>query len=182
LIKNIKLKAILPAHIAEVVGPHQTAGLHLARIAMVRKNRYLNSSEQYEACMTETSGLNHLGLSVFDLDQTTAFFVEVLGWQEIARDDSYPRNAVTDGSLRLTLWQVDRSKQVTGFDRRANVGLHHLAMQVDSERRLAELADRVAAWPGVEVEFMPELLGDGPRRHMMFAEPGGIRLELIWPG
>jgi len=132
--------------------------------------------------MTETSGLNHLGLSVFDLDQTTAFFVEVLGWQEIARDDSYPRNAVTDGSLRLTLWQVDRAKQVTGFDRRTNVGLHHLAMQVDSEQRLVQLADRVVAWPGVEVEFMPELLGDGPRRHMMFTEPGGIRLELIWPG
>ena len=132
--------------------------------------------------MAETSGLNHLGLSVFDLDQTTAFFTQVLGWQEIARDDSYPRNSVTDGNLRLTLRQVDRSKQVIRFHRRANVGLHHLAIQVDSEQRLAKLADRVAAWPGVEVEFMPEPLDDGPRRHMMFTEPGGLRLELIWPG
>lgn len=132
--------------------------------------------------MPETSGLNHLGLSDFDLDQTTAFFTQVLGWQEVARDDSYPRNSVTDGSLRLTLWQVNKANQVTEFDRRGNVGLHHLAIQVDTEQRLAELAGRVAAWPGVEVEFMPEPLGGGPRRHMMFAEPGAIRLELISPG
>ena len=29
---------------------------------------------------------------------------------------------------------------------------------------------------------MPELLGSGPRKHMIFFEPGGIRLELIWSG
>lgn len=72
--------------------------------------------------------------------------------------------------------------QVTGFDRRANVGLHHLAPEIESETKLVELADKVAAWPGVTIEFMPEPLGSGPRKHMMFAEPGGIRLELIWPG
>ena len=71
--------------------------------------------------MAETAGLNHLGLSVHDLDQTTAFFTTVLGWQEIARDDSYPRNSITDGRLRLTLWQVNRDMQVTGFDRRTNI-------------------------------------------------------------
>ncbi len=132
--------------------------------------------------MTETQGLNHLGLAVRDLDQTTAFFTGVLGWSEIARDDSYPRNAVTDGQVRLTLWQVDRSNAVTAFDRRANVGLHHLALTVPTEADLDRLAVSVRDWPGVEIEFMPEPLGDGPRKHMMFAEPGGIRLELIWPG
>lgn len=29
--------------------------------------------------MAQTTGLNHLGLTVRDLDQTTAFFVDVLG-------------------------------------------------------------------------------------------------------
>ncbi len=132
--------------------------------------------------MAETGGLNHLGLAVRDLDQTTAFFTGVLGWSEIARDDSYPRNAVTDGELRLTLWQVDRANPVIGFDRRANIGLHHLALTVPTEADLDRLAESVRDWPGVEIEFMPELLGDGPRKHMMFAEPGGIRLELIWSG
>ncbi|MDF1732694.1 MAG: VOC family protein [Minwuia sp.] len=132
--------------------------------------------------MSLTNGMNHLGLSVRDLDQTTDFFTSVLGWQELARDDSYPRNAITDGQVRLTLWQVDHGNDVVGFDRRANVGLHHLALEVPTESRLNELAERVQDWPGVVVEFMPEPVGDGPRRHMMFSEPGGIRLELIWPG
>jgi lactoylglutathione lyase len=64
----------------------------------------------------KTRGLNHLGLSVLDLDITSRFFTEVLGW------------------------------------------------------------------PGVVVEFPPEPLGKGPRKHMMCLEPGGIRVEFIWPG
>ena len=56
--------------------------------------------------MAKTTGLNHLGLTVRDLATTTAFFADVLGWDVTARDDSYPRTTVTDGSLRLTLWQV----------------------------------------------------------------------------
>lgn len=132
--------------------------------------------------MAQTRGINHLGLSVADLDQTARFFVEVLGWTEGPRDESYPRTSVTDGTCRLTLWQVDRNGPVVGFDRRANVGLHHLALEVESAARLDELAQEIAAYAGVEVAFMPELVGEGPRRHMMFHEPGGLRLELIWPG
>ena len=132
--------------------------------------------------MAKTSGLNHLGLAVRDLDQTTEFFKSVLGWEETARDPSYPRNGMTDGKLRLTLWQVDHALDVADFDRRKNIGLHHLALEIESEAELNALAETVKAYPGVEIEFMPELLGDGPRRHMMFAEPGGLRIELIWAG
>lgn len=132
--------------------------------------------------MSATKGLNHLGLSVRNLDETTAFFTDALGWREIARDDSYPRNAVTDGHLRLTLWQIDESLNGAAFDRRANVGLHHLALEIETSDALDAIAETVASYPGVTVEFMPEPLGDGPRRHMMFAEPGGLRIELTWPG
>lgn len=132
--------------------------------------------------MSVTAGLNHLGLSVHNLDETTRFFVDVLGWEELARDESYPRNTVTDGTLRLTLWQVDHSLEVVEFDRRANIGLHHLAIEIPGEDALYATAERVRDWPGVVVEFMPEFMGSGPRKHMMFREPGGIRLELVWPG
>ena len=129
--------------------------------------------------MSDTAGLNHLGLSVRNLDETRNFFVDVLGWAESGRDDSYPRTAVSDGTLRLTLWQVDHELDVQPFHRRRNIGLHHLAIEVATERKLNELAERVKAAQGVEIEFMPELVGAGPRKHMMFAEPGGIQLELI---
>ena len=105
-----------------------------------------------------------------------------MGWEDLGRDDSYPRSTVSDGKLRLTLWQVDQDEGMTAFDRRKNVGLHHVAIEVASKDALFELARDVAAWPGVSMEFPPELLGTGPRMHTMFAEPGGIRLELIWPG
>ena len=130
----------------------------------------------------KTNGINHTGLSVRNLDDTTRFFTQVLGWQEAGRDESYPRTSVTDGISRLTLWQVADDTAPNAFDRRHNIGLHHLAIEVPSESDLNALAEQVAAFPGVDIEFLPEPVGSGPRKHMMFAEPGGIRLELIWPG
>jgi lactoylglutathione lyase len=132
--------------------------------------------------LPKTQGMNHLGLSVLDLGKTLRFFTEVLGWKESGRDDSYPRAAVNDGRLRVTLWQVDRSLDIQPFNRRQNVGLHHLALEVESEQQLHELAQTLKASADVQIEFMPELLGEGPRKHMMCLEPGGIRIEFIWPG
>jgi catechol 2,3-dioxygenase-like lactoylglutathione lyase family enzyme len=54
--------------------------------------------------MAETQGINHVGLAVLDLEATTVFFTDCLGWSEFGRDDSYPRTAVSDGVVRLTLW------------------------------------------------------------------------------
>ena len=132
--------------------------------------------------MSETVGINHLGLSVRNLDETARFFVDTLGWTESGRDDSYPRTAVTDGNLRLTLWQVDHDLEIEPFHRRKNIGLHHLALEVETEERLTALYDTLASKPEIEIEFAPELVGAGPRKHMMCYEPGGIRVEFIWPG
>lgn len=132
--------------------------------------------------MAETCGLNHLGLAVADLDRTTAFFTDLLGWEEAGRDLSYPRTAVTDGSVRLTLWQVDKDLDNEAFDRRKNIGLHHLALEVSTEADLNALAEKLQRTETVKIEFMPEPVGAGPRKHMMCYEPGGIRVEFIWPG
>jgi catechol 2,3-dioxygenase-like lactoylglutathione lyase family enzyme len=135
----------------------------------------------YDA-MPQTTGINHLGLAVMNLDDTVRFFVEGLGWEESGRDMSYPRSAVSDGQIRLTLWQVDHSQAVVGFDRRKNVGLHHLALGVRLRAELDAIAERMSTYPGVKIEFAPEPVGKGPRIHMMCYEPGGLRIEFIWPG
>ncbi len=132
--------------------------------------------------MPATIGMNHLGLTVRDLDVTTDFFVNAMGWKELARDETYPRTTVSDGKVRFTLWQVGSEAETVAFDRRANIGLHHLALEVETEATLSKLASVLSAYPGVVIEFMPELMGEGPRKHMMFAEPGGLRLELLWAG
>ena len=71
---------------------------------------------------------------------------------------------------------------MNGFDRRKNIGLHHLALEVNSEASLDEVTSKLASYNGVTIEFMPELVGVGPRKHMMCNEPGGLRIEFIWPG
>jgi lactoylglutathione lyase len=129
-----------------------------------------------------TKGVHHVGLAVLDLSVTTAFFTDALGWKLLDRDEGYPRAIVSDGHVMVTLWQVDRALDVQPFDRRRNVGLHHLALLVETEAELTALAAKLAATPGVRIEFPPEPLGQTPRRHMMVYEPGGIRLEFLWAG
>jgi hypothetical protein len=105
-----------------------------------------------------------------------------LGWSETGYDASYPRTAVSDGVVRLTLWQTDQSIKITEFNRRTNVGLHHLALEVESEVKLNEIHAMMQNQPGVNIAFAPEFVGSGPRKHMICHEPGGIRIEFLWQG
>jgi catechol 2,3-dioxygenase-like lactoylglutathione lyase family enzyme len=61
------------------------------------------------------------------------------------------------------------------------LGLHHLALLVDSRETLDEIYAHLLEH-AVHIEFPPELLRDGPAQHMICYEPSGIRLEFIWPG
>ncbi len=124
-----------------------------------------------------TLGIDHLGLTVRDLNATRDFFIQCLGWTLAGERPSYPAAFVSDGHLLLTLWQATNPDRRVEFDRKTNVGLHHLALRVGSEEALNEIFARVSGWPGVVAEFAPENLGEGPKRHTMVYEPGGIRLE-----
>jgi catechol 2,3-dioxygenase-like lactoylglutathione lyase family enzyme len=125
-----------------------------------------------------TLGIDHVGLTVRDLETTRRFFCECLGWNVVGGRPAYPALFVSDGQDLVTLWQVEAPESCAPFNRRANLGLHHLALKVADRPALDALFARVAAWPGVTVEFAPEPLGNGPRIHCMFYEPGGLRLEL----
>lgn len=126
-----------------------------------------------------TIGVDHVGLTVADLDRSRRFFVECLGWQVVGEKPDYPAVFVSDGVTRVTLWQVATPGDHVAFDRRKNVGLHHLALKVADLAALSDLHARVSAWPEVVVEFAPELVGTGPRVHCMVREPGGVRIELV---
>ena len=129
-----------------------------------------------------TSGINHLGLTVLDIQQTADFFVRVLNWSQGETDPSYPKTSVSDGKTRLTLWERKAGHPPLPFDRHTYIGLHHLALHVDEHAVFVEAAEAVRAWPSAEIEFMPEPMGNGPRVHMMFVLDGGPRMELVWPG
>ena len=127
-----------------------------------------------------TSGAHHLGLTVSRLEESAAFFVEMLGWKEVHRKQDYPAIFVSDGSIMLTLWAI-KQPPAGEFNKDRNVGLHHVALQLASEDELNHLHQRLVDH-GITIEFAPEPLGQGPARHMICYEPSGIRVEFIWPG
>ena len=56
--------------------------------------------------MNETTlNIDHLGLTVGDLDASLAFFTNCLGWSQFGGNPDYPAAYVTNGHAKLTLWQ-----------------------------------------------------------------------------
>jgi len=127
-----------------------------------------------------TTGFDHVGLSVRDLEAARSFFVDCLGWKVVGGRPEYPSVYVSDGTAIVTLWRVENPATAVAFNRRTNVGLHHLALRVPSREALDSLHERVATWPGVVLEFAPQPSGTGPKVHMMLLEPSGNRIEFAW--
>ncbi len=140
-------------------------------------NVAIAQAEKVEQDAVLTTGFDHIGLTVKDLSASTKFFVDVLGWQLKFEDKKYPASFVGDGNMFVTLWQVKDSSKAVGFNRKQNVGLHHLAISVKSFEALDALYEKFKAEPNVEIEFAPELSYGGPAKHMMIREPSGNRLE-----
>jgi catechol 2,3-dioxygenase-like lactoylglutathione lyase family enzyme len=121
-----------------------------------------------------TAGISHVGLAVSNLDKSLQFF-EAIGYKKIGGDDAYPSIFLSDGDSMITLWQTDDG--ATPFDRKKNVGLHHLAIKVPTLEALQEVYDTVMAIDGVNSDFAPEALTGMPLTHAMVFEPSGNRIE-----
>ena len=130
--------------------------------------------------ITVTQGAHHIGLTVSKLEESAAFFTKLLGWKEVKRREDYPAIFVSDGNIMVTLWN-NKVDPPTGFDKNRNIGLHHVAFKIENETALNNLFKKLVD-ANVPIEFPPELLGEGPAKHMMCCEPSGIRVEFIWPG
>ena len=122
-----------------------------------------------------TQGVHHVGLSVDDVRRASRFFVDVLGFRVVGEKPAYPAIFVTDDVTMLTLWQTDHGAKP--FDRRKQVGLHHLAFRIASPEALTALHRRLVDTPEVTIEFAPEPVGTGDDVHMLCGVPGGIRVE-----
>jgi len=127
-----------------------------------------------------TKGTHHIGLTVSKLEESADFFTSLLGWKEVRRNEEYPAIFVSDGSIMVTLWAT-REEPSIQFNKNRNVGLHHVAFHIENEDDLNRLHMKLTN-NGIKIEFAPELLQQGPAKHMICYEPSGIRVEFIWPG
>lgn len=141
--------------------------------------------------------VDHVGITVPDLDQAQAFLVDVLGatyryrlgrregqgtWmsEHLGVDD---RTAIAEirffrlGALVLEVFAYDAPDQVLVPPRNSDVGGHHLALYVeDLDAAVAEL--RAA---GVEVMGEPVTSGGAHegQRWIYVRAPWGLQLELV---
>jgi len=137
-------------------------------------------SEAKDARSVLTRGLSHVGLTVSDLDASVAFFTDTLDWRLVGGFPDYPSKFVTDGEIFLTLWQATDPEKAIPFNRKTNVGLHHLALTVISREALDTLHARFLDVEDVVIEFSPEPNRGGPTIHMMIREPSGNRIEFAY--
>ncbi|EOX4357311.1 VOC family protein [Vibrio cholerae] len=130
--------------------------------------------------MSLTVGIHHVGLAVSNLEESANFFKEILGWREVKRLYDYPAIFLKDEFTMITLWKTKIDEPIQ-FNRKNNIGLHHLAIQVKSNEALFHILD-ILNKNQIEIEFSPTLIREGPAMHMMCYEPSGIRIEFYSMG
>lgn len=144
--------------------------------------------------------VEHVAFTVPDLDEAIAFFVDVLGAEELYRVgpfadpdgewmkvqlDVHPRAACNVAHLRLgpslnlELFSWSAADQETGHPRASDVGAAHLAIYVeDMETAAAYLAEQA----GVTLLGEIQTIEEGPSagyRWLVFTSPWGLTLEIM---
>lgn len=129
-----------------------------------------------------TRGVHHVGLALPDIEAAKDFFCNALGFRLAGEVPAYPAYFVADGTTLITLWQVEDPASAVAFDRRRNIGLHHLALGVADAAALELVHQRIRDWPGVAIEFAPGPMREGSAvHHLIAAIPGGVRVEFAMP-
>jgi catechol 2,3-dioxygenase-like lactoylglutathione lyase family enzyme len=122
----------------------------------------------------ETSGLNHIIMTIKDPKVSQAFYGELLGFEITSIADGF--FFVTGG---VTIFFFPSSQPIP--DDRFNefrIGLDHLSFTAPSEMALQSLADRLQA-SGVETKGV-ETYHTG-NRYVAFRDPDNIQLEYWLP-
>ena len=144
-------------------------------------------------------GVDHIGLSVPDLDEAVRFFTVTFGAIEVYRHGPYPAGGESTvrqfarpadsaveaiammrlGSMNIELLQYSTSDQRTEWPRTSDFGGHHLTFYVD------DLAEAAATLREQDIEVLGDPMDlNGPERgpgaqFLYFRAPWGLFLELI---
>jgi glyoxylase I family protein len=122
----------------------------------------------------QTSGLNHIILTVSDLAQSRAFYGDLLGFEINDLTAEYGVFYFVTGGVAI--WFVTHEQTAPG-DRFSEfrLGLDHLAFTAPSEEALRALADKLLA-AGVDTQGVETFAPSG-NLYMAFRDPDNIQLE-----
>ena len=132
--------------------------------------------------MTTLVGFSHLSLSVTDLDRSTEWYREMLGFAVDSRieGDGFRRNRLRhpEAGITLTL-TAHEAGSGEPFDER-RTGMDHVSFAVPSIENLHDLKDRFQARGIEHSEVKPTASGAGGM--ITFRDPDNIQLELFAAG
>lgn len=126
--------------------------------------------------MITVTGLNHAVLFVRDLDRSVAFYHDVLGLDEIARERSmmaFLRSPKSERHHDLGLAAVGPNAPNPPP---GSVGLYHLAWEVDDIRDLARILDALRARGA-----LTGASDHGATKSVYGTDPDGNEFEVMWP-
>jgi glyoxylase I family protein len=125
----------------------------------------------------QTSGLDHIVLTVTDPERARRFYGDLLGFEiEIGEEPEYPGGAYYFfvGGVEITLFHHDRTPAGDRFSE-FRVGLDHLSFAAPDEAALHALADKLIA-AGVDTQGVETYAPSG-KRYVAFRDPDNIQLE-----
>lgn len=129
-------------------------------------------------------GINHLTLTVSDVERSKAFYTDVLNFQ-VAMVLSPERIILSNGNVLLVVsepWDKSRPTQPNDHFDENRIGLDHVSFNVADKAALEEAA-RVLDARGISHGTINDLSGYGlPMWVMSFRDPDNIQLEISAPG
>lgn len=131
--------------------------------------------------MPTISGINHISLTVTDLDVSTSWYTGVLGFTLDAEveGDGFTRTRLThpDAPIVLALTAHDDGPD-DPFDER-RVGLDHIAFAVPTLDEVEEWSRRFDVLNVEHSEIKARSGGAGERAMITLRDPDGIQLEVF---
>jgi catechol 2,3-dioxygenase-like lactoylglutathione lyase family enzyme len=129
--------------------------------------------------MIQPDGFHHVAITVSDCDASAAWYADVLGFQEVFREEAEGRRACVmrfpGGAMSVGLVEHRPVDTADIFDPRRR-GLDHLAFSVGSRDALESFAAQLTAG-GIPNSGAIEV---APGAILNFKDPDGIALALFW--
>jgi catechol 2,3-dioxygenase-like lactoylglutathione lyase family enzyme len=126
-------------------------------------------------------GIHHIDLTVGDVERSLAFYHALLGPLGLEEEIRHPSYRGTEDVvvLRYGTSYVGFRPADGGEHRYYEVGLEHIAFEVDGRDEVDEAHDRCLA-SGARIHFPPEPDGHDETYYSFFAfDPDGLRVEVF---